>query len=80
MVVLKCCLNIILSIHLWSRDFIASDAKIDSTMVWIRYLCLNKAYYNDSVLWAMAGQVGLPVKIDHHTLKLARSKFARVCV
>ena len=69
-----------LSIRPWSRDFIASDAKIDSTMVWIRFPCLNMAYYYDSVLWAMASQVGLPVKIDHHTLKLARSRFARVCV
>ena len=38
------------------------------------------AYYDDSVLWAMASQVGCPVKIDQHTLQVARGRFACVCV
>lgn len=69
-----------LSISTWSRDFVASSAKIDKTLVWIRFLSLNVAYYDEDVLMALAGAAGTPVKIDHNTLKVSRGKFARVCV
>ena len=40
-----------LSMRTWSKDFVvASDAKIESTMVWVRFPSLNMAYYDDSVL------------------------------
>ena len=37
-----------------SSDFIAFEAKIESTLVWIHFSSLNMAYYNDSILWTMA--------------------------
>ncbi|GAU49481.1 hypothetical protein TSUD_286190 [Trifolium subterraneum] len=37
-------------------------------------------HYLASVLWAIASMVGNPIKVDLHTLKVARGRFARMCV
>jgi len=68
-----------LAVRQWSPTFNASTAKIDKTMVWIRIPSLNLAFYDESVLWAVASMVGNPVKVDLHTLKVARGRFARMC-
>ncbi|GAU41244.1 hypothetical protein TSUD_97790 [Trifolium subterraneum] len=69
-----------LAVSLWSPKFNAATATIDKTMVWIRIPSLNLVYYDESVLWALASMVGNPVKVDLHTLRVARGKFARMCV
>ncbi|GAU39341.1 hypothetical protein TSUD_60920 [Trifolium subterraneum] len=37
-------------------------------------------HYVASVLWAIASMVGNTIKVDLHTLKVARGQFARMCV
>ncbi|CAJ2652742.1 unnamed protein product [Trifolium pratense] len=69
-----------LAVSLWSPKFNAATATIDKTMVWIRIPSLNLVYYDESVLWAVASMVGNPVKVDLHTLRVARGKFARMCI
>ncbi|GAU26384.1 hypothetical protein TSUD_221110 [Trifolium subterraneum] len=69
-----------LAVSLWSPKFNAATATIDKTMVWIRIPSLNLVYYDESVLCALASMVGNPVKVDLHTLRVARGKFARMCV
>lgn len=69
-----------LSVRTWSSDFNASTATIDKTMVWVRIPSLNLLFYDESFLLALASMVGQPVKVDTHTLKIARGRFARVCV
>ncbi|GAU48589.1 hypothetical protein TSUD_405790 [Trifolium subterraneum] len=64
----------------WTPSFNASTTKIDKTMVWIRIPSLNLAFYDESVLWALASMVGNPIKVDLQTLKVARGRFARMCV
>lgn len=70
----------ILAVSQWSSKFNATTATIDKTMVWIRIPSLNLVYYDESLLWALASMVGNPVKVDLHTLKVARGRFARMCV
>jgi len=70
----------ILAVSQWSSKFNATTATIDKTMVWIRIPRLNIVYYDKSLLWALASMVGNPVKVDLHTLKVARGRFARMCV
>lgn len=41
-----------LTVQCWSQDFIAPTAKIDRTMVWIRFPGLNLYYYDESILLA----------------------------
>ncbi|PNX77058.1 hypothetical protein L195_g033019, partial [Trifolium pratense] len=69
-----------LAVRHWSPTFNANTAKIDKTMVWIRIPSLNLLYYDESVLWALASMVGAPVKVDLHTLRVDRGRFARMCV
>lgn len=42
--------------------------------------CLNLIWYDDSFLLTLASTIGKPVKVDMHTLKVARGRFARICV
>jgi hypothetical protein len=70
----------ILAVSQWTPTFNAATATIDKTMVWIRIPSLNLVYYDESLLLALASMVGTPVKVDLHTLKVARGRFARMCV
>ncbi|CAJ2671540.1 unnamed protein product [Trifolium pratense] len=69
-----------LSVQSWSADFVSPTAKIDRTMVWIRFPGLNLVFYDESVLLALGAAVGTPVKVDRNTLDVKRGRFARVCV
>lgn len=69
-----------LSVQQWSKDFLSPIAKIEKTMVWIRFPGLNVYYYDESILLAMAAAVGRPVRVDNTTLGVHRGRFARVCV
>lgn len=69
-----------LAVRPWVPDFVSSDVKIDSTLVWIRFPCLGMEYYYESVLMALATAVGRPVKVDICSIEASRGKFARVCV
>lgn len=69
-----------LAVTNWSPDFASPNAKIEHTLVWIRFPGLNLLYYDESALMVMAAAVGKPVKVDNNTLKVERGKFARICV
>ncbi|MCH82243.1 hypothetical protein A2U01_0003044, partial [Trifolium medium] len=69
-----------LAVNHWSPEFASPDAKVNRTVVWIRFPGLNLVYYDESFLLAMASAIGRPIKVDTNTLKVERGKFARVCV
>lgn len=69
-----------LAITNWSPDFASPNAKIERTLVWIRFPGLNLLYYDENALMVMVAVVGKPIKVDHNTLKVERGKFARICV
>jgi len=69
-----------LAVSHWSPEFASPDAKVDRTVVWVRFPGLNLVYYDESFLLAMASAIGRPIKVDTNTLKVERGKFARVCV
>jgi len=64
----------------WSSEFASPEAKVERTVVWVRFPGLNLVYYDESFLMAMASSIGRPIKVDTNTLKVERGKFARVCV
>jgi len=69
-----------LSVSHWSPEFASPNAKVERTVVWVRFPGLNLVYYDESFLLAMASAIGRPIKVDTNTLKVERAKFARVCV
>ncbi|XP_020218786.1 uncharacterized protein LOC109802009 [Cajanus cajan] len=64
----------------WSPEFMAADAKVDSTLVWVRFPGLRMVFYDESVLLTIASAIGKPIKVDLNTLNMTRGRFARVCV
>jgi hypothetical protein len=69
-----------LAVARWTPDFAAPQAKVEKTLVWIRFPGLNLLYYDESVLLGLASVVGTPIKVDTNTLKVERGRFARICV
>ncbi|MCI02300.1 hypothetical protein A2U01_0023332, partial [Trifolium medium] len=69
-----------LAVARWTPDFASPHAKVEKTLVWIRFPGLNLVYYDESVLLGLASVVGTPVKVDTNTLKVERGRFARICV
>lgn len=69
-----------LAVSTWDPDFASSTAKIEKTMVWVRFPGMNLVYYDESPLLAMASAIGKPIKVDQRTLSVDRGRFARVCV
>ncbi|CAJ2677327.1 unnamed protein product [Trifolium pratense] len=69
-----------LAVSHWSPEFASPDAKVERTVVWIRFPGLNLVYYDESFLLAMASAIGRPIKVDKNTLNVERGRFARVCV
>lgn len=69
-----------LAVATWRLDFVSTSTKIERTLVWIRFPGMNLVFYDESLLLAMASAVGKPIKVDEHTLKVKRGRFARVCV
>lgn len=69
-----------LCVFYWSPDFASSNAKIQKTMVWVRFLGLNLLYYSESVLMGLASVIGKPIRVDTNTLNVEWGRFARVCV
>lgn len=60
----------------WTLDFIASEDKINTTMVCIRFPGLGMEYYDESMLLALAASLGKPVKVDIRTIDASWGKFA----
>nr|KYP67224.1 Transposon TX1 uncharacterized [Cajanus cajan] len=64
----------------WSPEFIVTGAKVEKTIVWVRFPGLGIMFYDESVLLTIASTIGTPIKVDLNTLNMARGRFARVCV
>ncbi|XP_057451867.1 uncharacterized protein LOC130743650 [Lotus japonicus] len=69
-----------LSIQPWTPDFVAADAKVNTTLVWIRIPGLGFQFYDESILCTLATAVGTPIKVDMNTVDMECGKFARICV
>lgn len=69
-------------IHLqrWSPDFDPTEAKITTTMAWIRFPTIALEYYAEAVILEVAKVFGRPIKVDSTTATVSRARFARVCV
>lgn len=53
---------------------------VSSTLVWARVPRLPLELFGDKVLMRIGNKLGKAVKIDVHSMKVSRAKYARVCV
>lgn len=56
-----------LTVAKWSLEFVSSTAKIEKTMVWVRFPGMSLIYYDESVLLVLASGIGTPIKVDQRT-------------
>lgn len=49
-------------------------------MAWVRFSELNLMYYNEDFIYAIASNIGKPIKTNVNTTFATRGRFARVCV
>lgn len=64
----------------WEPLFDPEKSVINTTGVWVRISGLPFALYERNLLWSVSMAIGKPLRIDEHTLTVARGRFARVCV
>lgn len=69
-----------LAVRRWTPEYHPEYMKIDRTIVWFRLPGLNLTYYDESFLMAMASANGTPIRVDRNTFRVARGRFAQVCV
>lgn len=69
-----------LTVQTWTPEFLSPKAKIEKTMVWVRFPGLNLLFYDESILLVLASTIGKPIRVDSNTLDVRRGRFARVCV
>ncbi|CAN0859756.1 hypothetical protein LINGRAHAP2_LOCUS7750 [Linum grandiflorum] len=64
----------------WCSQFVTKQAVMSSLITWIRTEGLPFEYYHDDSLFAIASQVGAPIRTDRQTTMVSRGKFAWLCV
>nr|POE88721.1 hypothetical protein CFP56_39220 [Quercus suber] len=69
-----------LAIRPWEPYFKASEAKLTSVAVWIRFPELPIEFYDRSVLKEIGNAIGPVLRIDAYTASGSRGNYARLCV
>lgn len=69
-----------LAVSQWTPEFALPVARVEKTMVWIRFLGLKLLYYDENFLLALASTVGSTLRVDSNTLNVECGRFARICV
>lgn len=69
-----------LSVRIWEPNFVPSDSKIQSTVLWIRLSSLPMKYYDSSILGCIGQKIERLVKVDACTSATLGGQFARICV
>ncbi|XP_030934168.1 uncharacterized protein LOC115959762 [Quercus lobata] len=69
-----------LAIKPWEPYFIASEAKLSSVAVWVRFPELPIEFYDAAVLREIGSVIGPVLRIDSYTASETRGGYARLCV
>ncbi|CAI0549968.1 unnamed protein product [Linum tenue] len=69
-----------LIVHQWSPAFRTSDKPHRRVVAWVQLPELPVHFYHREVLFALGNLIGRTVKLDYHTEKLERGKFARLAI
>ena len=69
-----------LAIKPWEPYFKASEAKLNSVAIWIRFPELPIEFYDKEVLKEIGSAIGLVLRIDSYTASGSRGSYARLCV
>ncbi|XP_019239317.1 PREDICTED: uncharacterized protein LOC109219337, partial [Nicotiana attenuata] len=69
-----------LSVQRWEPNFLASDARISKTAVWIRLPQLPTEFYDSIILTKIGNEIRKLLKVDACTSSTLRGRYARLCI
>lgn len=69
-----------LMVRQWSPGFKPSEAKLTTTVIWVRLPELPIKFYNNSILQQIGNQLGDLLKVDARTIDNVRGRFSRLCI
>ncbi|KAI9074073.1 hypothetical protein K1719_043965 [Acacia pycnantha] len=69
-----------LNVARWSPEFNPKNAQITSVVAWVRLPDLPAPLFDKNFLLNLGNSIGKAIRLDIHTAKRARGKFARMCV
>ncbi|KAJ4833971.1 hypothetical protein Tsubulata_018969 [Turnera subulata] len=69
-----------LCVQPWKQEFRTASGRLDSAVVWVRFPGLPVNRYHPRLLRTLGNLVGDTVKIDLHSEKAIRAKYAKVAV
>ncbi|XP_039121436.1 uncharacterized protein LOC120258150 [Dioscorea cayenensis subsp. rotundata] len=72
--------GMVLQLTPWKDHFQPTFEKLDLAAVWVQLHHLPIEYWSGEVLELIGDSFGRLLKVDEHTEKLTRTKFARICV
>lgn len=73
-------LNSHLSVQRWETKFVASQAKVTFTVIWLRLSKLPSEFYDMDILHKVGQKVGNLLKIYACTSTTTRERYAHLCV
>lgn len=72
--------GMVLQLTPWRDHFQPTFEKLHRAAVWVQLHHLPLEYWDREVLEIIGEQFGRLLKVDDHTEKLSRAKYARICV
>lgn len=66
-----------LLVQTWFLLFFFREAKIEKTLLWVRFSSLNLLFY---FLLALIASIGKPIKVDSNIVDVRLGRFSQVCV
>ncbi|GAV72664.1 DUF4283 domain-containing protein [Cephalotus follicularis] len=64
----------------WRPYFKPSIAPLSSLALWVRLPELLLEFYDESLLFAIGGLIGKPLRLDKNTALATKTGYARLCV
>ncbi|KAI9115464.1 hypothetical protein K1719_013783 [Acacia pycnantha] len=69
-----------LSMGRWKPEFNPKHERIDSIVAWVRFPDLPAPLFDKKFLLNLSNSIGKAIRLDVHTAKRIRGRFARMCV
>lgn len=73
-------LNHFLSVRRWELKFLASEAQLTYSAIWLHLPQLPTEFYDIEILQKLGNNVGKLLKIDACTSTTTRGRYTRICV
>lgn len=68
------------SVQTWRPEFTPGQDRLESMIMWVQLHELPIEYYHMDPLYKIGRTLGVPIKVDTHTVESQRGRYARLCI